>query len=302
MGNPEYPDLPFVRPRAWGKGRDGRSVQVIVVHYTAGSERSTSAEDGAAYDTRRTDGTSTHYFVDQNSIVQCVETWNRANAALHNGNRIGIQYELCGTVQTREQWLDPASRATIALAARQIARDCVKYGIPVRKLSAGEVRAGVKGICGHVDITYAFPQDRGNHTDPGTAFPWDVLLADVAGFISGVPPANVPPATPVVDRPLVVDGELGPATVRRWQSIMGTPADGVISRPSSLVKAVQRHLNTKAGAGLVVDGDGIRQDGRVYRTARALQRYLGTPQDGVISAPVSAVVKALQRRLNAGWF
>lgn len=189
MQSPEYPDLPFVRPRAWGSGRGGYAVQVIVVHYTAGSERSTSAEDGAAYDQRRTDGTSTHYFVDSNSVVQCVETWNRANAALYTGNRIGIQYELCGTVQTREQWLDAASNATITNAARQIARDCRRYSLPVRWLTPAEVRAGLKGICGHADITLAFPADRGTHMDPGAAFPRDVLLARVNQFMA---PAPVP--------------------------------------------------------------------------------------------------------------
>lgn len=189
MQSPEYPDLLFVRPRAWGSGRGGYGVQVIVVHYTAGSERSTSAEDGAAYDARRTDGTSTHYFVDSNSVVQCVETWNRANAALYTGNRIGIQYELCGTVQTRAQWLDTASDATITNAARQIARDCKKYGLPVRWLTPAQVRAGGKGICGHADITLAFPADGGDHMDPGTQFPRDVLLARVGQFLTPTPDA-----------------------------------------------------------------------------------------------------------------
>lgn len=175
MVNAEYPDLPFVPPAAFGKGRPAPP-RVIVIHYTAGSERSTSAEDGAAYDQRRGDGTSTHYFVDSDSVVQCVYTWDRANAALFNGNRIGIQYELCGTVQTRAQWLDQPSSATLINAARQIVRDCAKYGIPPRRLTPAQVAAGEKGICGHVDITKAFPADGGDHTDPGPDFPWDVLI------------------------------------------------------------------------------------------------------------------------------
>lgn len=181
--SPEYADLPWVPPAAYGRGRDGKAVRYIVIHYTAGAERSSSAEDGAAYDRRRTDGVSTHYFVDQNSIIQCVRTTDRANTARHRGNRLGIQYELCGTVQTRAQWLDPASLATLKLAARQVARDCRKYGIPVRRLSVAETRRawtdypnGPKGIVGHVDCTHAYPEDGGDHTDPGTAFPWDVFL------------------------------------------------------------------------------------------------------------------------------
>jgi hypothetical protein len=185
MPNREYPDLPFVPPRAYGSGRAGYAVQYVVVHYTAGSERATSAEDGAAYDQRRTDGTSTHYFVDQNSIVQCVYTWDRANACYFYGNRLGIQYELCGTVQSRAQWLDPASDATLANAARQIARDCAKYGLPVRRLTVAQMRNGEKGICGHVDVTNAY--GLGDHTDPGPQFPWDVLLARVQQFLAPTP-------------------------------------------------------------------------------------------------------------------
>src|SRR3954464_4821246 len=180
----EYPDLKWVPPRAFGRGRDGKAVRLIVIHYTAGAERSTSAEDGAAYDTRRTDGTSTHYFVDSNSVVQCVLTRNRANAARAKGNRLGIQYELCGTVQTRAQWLAPQSLPMLRLAARQVARDCVKYDIPVRRLSANETRrswtefpGGPKGIVGHVDCTNAYPEDGGDHTDPGKEFPWDLFLS-----------------------------------------------------------------------------------------------------------------------------
>lgn len=184
--SPEYPDLKWMPPRGFGSGRDGKAVRYIVIHYTAGSERSTSAEDGAVYDQHRTDGTSTHYFVDSNSVVQCVLTKDRGNAARHKGNRLGIQYELCGTAQTRAQWLDAASLATLKNAARQVARDCRKYDIPVRRLSVAETRrdwtdfpAGPKGIVGHIDCTLAYPEDGGDHTDPGAAFPWDVFL----GFV-----------------------------------------------------------------------------------------------------------------------
>lgn len=179
----EYPDLKFVEPRSWSPGRGGKSVRYIVVHYTAGSEHATSAEDGARYNQTRTDGTSAHYFVDRDSVVQGVLTRDTAHCARRRGNLLGIQYELCGTAQTRAQWLDAASLATLKLAAKQAARDCKKYDIPVRRLSVAETRAawtdfprGPKGFVGHVDCTYAYPEDNGDHTDPGREFPWDIFL------------------------------------------------------------------------------------------------------------------------------
>lgn len=174
--SPEYSDLKWVAPKSWENANRG-SVQVIVIHTTEGSEGPSSAEDGAAYDARRTDGTSTHYFHDSTSTVQCVRTEDLAHAARSQGNRRGIQHELCGRAgQGDAGWADDASRATLWQAAAQCARDAKKWGIPVRKLSPRDVAAGAKGICGHADITAAFPQDGGTHTDPGPDFPWADFL------------------------------------------------------------------------------------------------------------------------------
>lgn len=116
-----------------------------------------------------------------------------------------------------------------------------------------------------------------------------------------------PSATPVVWVPpvpgkLAVDGEMGRNTIKALQRRMGTPVDGVISRDSSMVRALQRYLNSKLNSGLVIDGDGLWQNGRFSWTIMALQQYLHTPMDGRLSAPKSMAVQELQRRLNAGSF
>lgn len=130
----------------------------------------------------------------------------------------------------------------------------------------------------------------------------DSIWAEILAYVKNQYDQFMGQASPSPTLGLEVDGELGPKTIVRWQQIMKTPADGVISVPSDLVKAVQTELNTKDNAGLVVDGEGIAQNGQKTNTALALQKYLGTAQDGIVSTPVSDVVKALQTRLNTGSF
>ena len=151
--SPEYPDLPWMPPRSWTDA-NRTSVQLVVIHTTEGSAHSGSAEDGAAYDQRRTDDTSTHYFHDSNSTVQCVRTADQAHAARAQGNKRGIQHELC-TRADSANWSDSYHQALLRRAARQAARDAKKWDIPIKKLSSDEVAGGRKGFCGHADVTEA---------------------------------------------------------------------------------------------------------------------------------------------------
>lgn len=110
---------------------------------------------------------------------------------------------------------------------------------------------------------------------------------------------------------IAVDGNVGPATVRRWQQVMGTAVDGIISgqqvpdgrtyaRPaidssvvrygaggSDLVRAVQRRL----GCGV----DGLLGPA----TIRAIQAHYGLTQDASFG---TATARALQTALNQGRF
>lgn len=169
-------------PHSLTKGRLAGQPTVVFIHTTEGSERRTSAEDGAAYDARRTDGTSTHFFVDQDSVVQCVLTTDEAHAARAHGNDVGIQIEVCGKAgQSAAQWADAASAATI----EQLAHLCVKLRakypgrFPLVNLTPAQLRAGNHGFAEHLDATKAWPEDGGTHTDPGPAFPWAALFARV---------------------------------------------------------------------------------------------------------------------------
>ncbi|GGP16201.1 N-acetylmuramoyl-L-alanine amidase [Oceanobacillus neutriphilus] len=109
---------------------------------------------------------------------------------------------------------------------------------------------------------------------------------------------------------LSVDGKWGNGTTRALQQALKTPVDGIISKQPRNSVTQSLYGNTvqfgNGGSNVIVALQrkvGSSADGKLGPgTVRALQKYLGTPQDGVISRPSSAMVKALQRRLNAGAF
>lgn len=178
-------------PKSYTKGRT-RPPQVVFLHYTAGPEGPTSAEAGAAYDKRRTDGTSTGYFVDsEGPALQEVPDGDRAHTTRYHGNEIGISIEICGTAQTRAQWLDEVSYKTLVTTAGLVALLLTRHGLAFKRLSVAELRRAyyddrtITGIADHNTATLAFPEDGGTHTDVGPAFPWDVFMALVADELGG---------------------------------------------------------------------------------------------------------------------
>lgn len=171
-----YPDLPY--EHALGDGGPRPLTTCIVIHAT---DNTAGAAAEASYARTRPDKTSAHFYADETEVIQALPTDHIAYGCLYHGNRISIQFELCGLS-------NHLTDVTLRRAAPIVARVCRDWGIPVRKITAAEVAAGVKGICGHGDITAAFPQDNGDHTDPGAQFPWSTFISyvqegdDMTGF------------------------------------------------------------------------------------------------------------------------
>lgn len=122
----------------------------------------------------------------------------------------------------------------------------------------------------------------------------------------------VPPASSSSGK-LSVDGWWGVATTKALQKALGTTFDGIVSgQDAGNMASVNRgglvSASWKTGRGgsqmvrALQRKIGVSADGYFGKnTCKALQRYLGTIQDGIVSAP-SSMVKALQRKLNAGSF
>lgn len=99
-------------------------------------------------------------------------------AAGWNGNRAGLHVSLAGRAAfTRDQWL--ARGAQLAELARWLAHEGREQAIPLQKV-VGVGDPAVRGVCGHGDISRAWPRDT-DHTDPGPGFPWDHVLSLAAG-------------------------------------------------------------------------------------------------------------------------
>ena len=117
---------------------------------------------------------------------------------------------------------------------------------------------------------------------------------------------------------LDVDGLWGLATTGRYQEVLGTPRDRVISSQASVWRARNPGLMGTSWKWAVRGATGstaIRAHQRILRTRgfyrgaidglagplffRALQQDLGTPADSVVSRP-SLMVEELQKRLNEG--
>ena len=132
------------------------------------------------------------------------------------------------------------------------------------------------------------------------SYPWNCYLRYTGGN-----------AGTVSNGSLAVDGNVGPATVRKWQQVMGTTVDGIISgqlvpdqrtywRPaiddsvvtyggygSDLIRAVQKRLGCGA--------DGLLGPA----TIRAIQKHYGLAQDASFGP---ATARALQNALNNNRF
>jgi N-acetylmuramoyl-L-alanine amidase-like protein len=239
--SPQYPDLRWIPPRAWNSGRASGQPSVITIHTTEGSAHGSSAEDGAAYDQRRTDGTSAHYYIDSNSVIQCVRTTDRANTARATGNKIGIHYELCGKSGSID-WNSAYAQAMLKLAAKQAARDAKKHGIPVKHLTVAQLKAGQKGFVGHIDISNAFGQS--DHTDPGGRFPWSQFLSYVNAAMGAKPPAAPAPRKVTFVK---IDGEL--PVLKRGDDEASIPGE------AQWIKRCQAALSWVGNYDGAIDGD-----------------------------------------------
>lgn len=178
----DFNNIPFVQAKYVKRVDGSRPRRKLVMHSMEAPEKGTTAEGTANYFKNPPRPGSAHYCVDNNSIVQCVQTRDIAYGAA-GANNDGIHIELAGYArQTRAQWLDEYSTAMLKLAAQLCAVILVpKFHIPVVQLTVAQLKNPLSsGFTTHADVNKAFKE--GDHWDPGPGFPMDIFLGYVKSF------------------------------------------------------------------------------------------------------------------------
>lgn len=170
---PLYSQVPYIGPPRSYTSKKPK--YFVVVHST---ENDAPARNEANYAKNRTDGTSSHYYVDDTEVIQSLNTDYGANhVGSWQGNQHGISYEFVGRASwSRSTWLD---RIDWDKAAASIRRDCATWGIPMRRLTVAQLDDLERGITTHNDCRLAFGGT--DHTDPGSNFPMDHLITLING-------------------------------------------------------------------------------------------------------------------------
>lgn len=169
-------------PPRWFTNQKTRK-KYVMIHATANNA---TAENEASYAKRRPDSTSSHYYVDDDSIVQSLDTDLRAwHAGNTEGNDHAIAYELTArNVNVGRAWWLDTDNIEWPLFAGQVAKDCEAHGITPQTLTDAQLRAGsMTGIITHVQGNRVWGGS--DHTDPGPNFPMDYLVSQVKKRLEG---------------------------------------------------------------------------------------------------------------------
>ena len=164
-----------------------KPIRLIVIHTEESQEIEGSAKRVGLWLKGRSDA-SAHITVDDKGWFQVVNDSDTAWGA-PGANQDGLHAELAGQAsQTPAQWADAYSTAMLSVLAKKVALWCHTYHIPAVHLTPAQVADGkTRGICGHIDVTKAFPllaKMYGSHSDPGVNFPWTSFLANVQKELS----------------------------------------------------------------------------------------------------------------------
>lgn len=153
--------------------RPESAITLIVIHSTEGD----TAAGAASWFANPESAGSAHLVVDDRECFRTLENtvipWGAKGA-----NTNGFHIEHAGFARwERQKWM--SHEGTLRRGAFKAALHARRFGIPLRLLSADDLRRGRSGFVTHVTVTQVFG---GTHTDPGEGFPLDRYMDLVKRF------------------------------------------------------------------------------------------------------------------------
>lgn len=275
------------------------AIKYICIHYTAGTG---SAKNNCIYFSGGNRNASADYFVDDLGIWEYNDpssgyyTWavgdGKGKYGITNSNSISIEVVNTGGAFSSKE---------IEYLKELVPYLMKKYNVPASR------------VVRHYDASHkSCPAYYVKNPSKWTEL--HKVITSGSGNISastGSTPKPAPskPSTSTSSKKISVDGWWGTGTTTLAQQVFGTVVDGIVSGQSAtdlnktnrgglqssswktgkggslLVKAIQKKVGTTA--------DGYFGP----NTCKKMQKWLGTPQDGLVSGP-STMVKAFQTWLN----
>lgn len=162
----------------FGNPRSINQITGICIHVTVNSP-GTPAENVANYQIRTQSG-SYHELVDATGkvLIENTDDWLTWSAGpTSNLRHLHRSFVMRGT-ESAEEW--KRYDAMLRTGAKRDAAWAKRYGIPIVKLSAADLRAGKRGFFGHLETAQAWGET--DHVDPGPGFPWDYYLGLVREY------------------------------------------------------------------------------------------------------------------------
>ena len=172
--NPEY-----IGPPDKHSGTGNRPIIRIVIHSTVSPCEPGGARNIARYFQSPSAGGSAHYCIDPSEVIQSAYDSVVAWHAPPNPHSLGN--EMCdipgpvpgdppGSARYKAlrrswRWVRPNQQKMLKRTAELTARQCLHFGIPIQFLKPADLRAGMRGITTHANVSAAWGQS--THWDPG---------------------------------------------------------------------------------------------------------------------------------------
>lgn len=159
------PAPPYLGPAYRSSAGDNKPIRRIVMHSTVSPCERGGARNIAAYFRSSAAGGSAHYVVDPFETVQVVFDSVVAWHAPPNGNSLGV--EMCDMPHATSlaRWDDENHRLMFDRAVDLVADLCLSYGVPPWYRGALALRAGMRGVTEHDEVSKAWGQS--SHWDCG---------------------------------------------------------------------------------------------------------------------------------------